>query len=169
MKRLRVGPWLVAAALAHACSAPSDAFPPELDPPPVARFAPSTDDYFGPLEPAVRRLLEFEEQPTAGGHFCAVGYRYADGNRAVWVHWREPARLLLWAGNLDPDLRERGLVYAKRDLALGKDTVETHDALEGSSYRVTRAWWQAVANDCDTNGERLELSASPPTDKTTSN
>lgn len=58
-------------------------------------------------------------------------------------------------GGLDEETRTDGLVMARRDLKLGKDTVETLDDIKGSTYLVTRGWWQAVAKDCAAHGEQV--------------
>lgn len=75
----------------------------------------------------------------------------------VWVHWQEEKRLIMWDGSLYEDTRERGLLTARRDLELGKDTVETENDINGSSYLVTKRWWHAVANDCTAHGEKFTI------------
>jgi hypothetical protein len=49
------------------------------------------------------------------------------------------------------------LVTTNRDLKLGKDTVERAEEINGSTYLVTRAWWNAVAEDCALHGDKLTL------------
>ena len=134
-----------------------EAFPPEFDQVPLGRFAPSRSEFFGPLAPAAKRLVLFEKKNRAPQHFCAVGYTHSEGQVNVWVHWKEGKRLLLWRGNSDPDLREKGLIQARRDLKLGKDTVERSDDLKGSTYMTTRAWWEAVAKDCEAQGAKVAM------------
>ena len=138
-----------------------DAFPSEFDEKPVLRFAPSNSEYYGPPEPALKQLLVAENKNGATNEFCVVGYAYADRIVNVWVHWINEQRLLMWRGNSDEELREQGLVMAQRDLRLGKDTVETKDDIKGSTFLVTRAWWQAVTQDCAANGQRYTIKRFP--------
>lgn len=147
--------WLASCVLPMlAASCATAGFPVGFSEKPSARFVPSQDPYFGPPEAAIRRLLLFNRKNGAANHFCVIGYRWADGNVQVWAHWKEDERLLLWRGNSDPEMREKGLVYAQRNLKLGQDTVESANDLQGSTYRETRAWWESLAKDCDAHGER---------------
>lgn len=134
-----------------------DAFPDVFEQKPVSRFRPSKNAYYGPLAPPAKRLVATEEKNHHRQHFCAVGYKYDDGALVVWVHWKEEQRLILWRDSTDPELREGGLVRGHRDLKLGKDTVERKEDLKGSTYMVTRAWWDAVVSDCAAHGEKLKL------------
>jgi hypothetical protein len=131
-----------------------DSFPAEFNEKPTLRFAPSTSEYYGPPEPALRQLLVAENKNGATNEFCVVGYAYVDKIVNVWVHWINEQRLLMWRGNSDEELREQGLVTAQRDLRFGKDTVETKDDIKGSTFLVTRVWWRAVARDCAAYGQR---------------
>jgi len=144
---------------AAACQAPAR-FPDEFEAKFIGRFAVSQNAFFGPLEPAARRLVAAEQRQSMPNHFCAIGYELDGGGSSVWVHWTEARRLLLWRGSSDPVQREEGLIQARRDLELGQDTVEQNQEIAGSSYRVTRAWWEAVVSDCESHGERLTLDAS---------
>lgn len=130
-----------------------DSFPSEFEEKLTQRFAPTDSEYYGPPEPALKQLLVAENKNGAKNQFCVVGYAYPDEIVDVWVHWIDQQRLLLWRGNSDEELREQGLVMAQRDLELGKDTVETKDDIKGSTFLVTRAWWQAVAQDCAAHGK----------------
>ena len=134
-----------------------DSFPSEFDEQPTQRFASSSSEYYGPPEPALKQLLVGENKNGATNEFCVIGYAYADDIVNVWVHWINEQRLLLWRGNSDEELREQGLVMAQRELKLGKDTVETKDDIKGSTFLVTRAWWQAAAQDCAAHGQRYTI------------
>ncbi len=138
-----------------ACS--RDSFPAEFDEQPTQRFDPSGDEYYGPPEPALKNLVTGENKNGATNQFCVIGYAYADKNASAWVHWLGEQRLLLWRGNSDQELREQGLTMAQRDLKLGEDTVETQSDINGSTYLVTRAWWQAVTQDCAAHGQRYTI------------
>jgi hypothetical protein len=94
-------------------------------------------------------------------HFCVVGYRWPGGHMTVWAHWQEAQRLLLWHNNSDLEMRTNGLVYAQRDLKPGRDTVESAEDLQGSTYLTTRAWWEAVVKDCRAHGERFTVAPFP--------
>lgn len=131
-------------------------FPAEFTDPPEARFVVSKDPYHGSLQAAALELLLFEKRAFTVNHFCVVGYR-GDGYKNAWVHWKEQQRLLLWRASDDEKMRVKGLVQARRDLKLGRDTVETEDDIKGSTYLTTRAWWQAVVNDCEAHGEQLTM------------
>jgi hypothetical protein len=134
-----------------------ETFPSELDEKPSQRFAPSDNEYYGPPEPALKQLLVAENRNDVANEFCVIGYLYDDKIVNVWVHWINEQRLLMWRGSSDEDLREQGLVMAQRDLRLGTDTVETTDDIKGSTFLVTRAWWQAVAQDCAANGQSYTI------------
>jgi hypothetical protein len=138
-----------------ACSRAS--FPAEFDEQPTQRFDPAGKEHYGPPEPALKKLLIAENKNRTTHPFCVVGYAYADNVSTVWVHWIDEQRLLLWRGNSDQALREQGLVMSKRDLKLGEDTVEAEDDIQGSTYLVTRAWWQAVTQDCAAHGQRYTI------------
>lgn len=143
--------------LASASCFADDAFPAALEQKPSSRFAPSTNEFFGPLAPAAKRLVLAEEKNRSRQHFCAIGYKYPGGPVSVWVHWKEGQRLLLWRGDADQEMREKGLVDTNRDLKLGKDTVERREEINGSTFMETRAWWVAVAADCAAHGEKVTL------------
>jgi hypothetical protein len=138
-----------------ACS--RDSFPAEFEEKPTRRFAPADNEYFGPAEPALKQLLVAENKNGAKNEFCVIGYAYTENIVNVWVHWMNEQRLLMWRGNSDEELRAQGLVMAERDLSLDKDTVKTKDDIKGSTYLVTRAWWQAVAQDCSAHGQRYTI------------
>jgi hypothetical protein len=153
---------LLAALVMSGVSACShDSFPAEFDEKPTGRFAPANNEYYGPPESALKQLLVGENKNGVANEFCVIGYAYADKTVNVWVHWINEQRLLLWRGNSDEELREQGLVMAQRDLRLDKDTVETKDDIQGSTFLVTRAWWQAVAKDCAANGQRYTIEPFP--------
>lgn len=149
--------WLAPLLIIGVSACSRDSFPAQFDEKPTQRFAPSTNEYYGPPEPALKQLLISENKNGAKNEFCVVGYAYADNIVNVWVHWSNEQRLLLWRGNSDEEMRQQGLVMAERDLTLGKDTVEKKDDIKGSTYLVTRAWWQAVAKDCADHGERYTI------------
>jgi len=148
------GVWLLATA--GACQA-DESFPPELEQRFAARFEASKNAFFGPPAPAARQLVSAEKRTAETHHFCVIGYELEGGGSNVWVHWQEAQRLLLWRGSSDAAEREAGLVRARRDLELGRDTVETPEEIAGSSYLVTRAWWEAMVSDCQVHGEPLTL------------
>lgn len=138
-----------------------DSFPAAFEEQPTQRFAPADNEYYGPPEPALKQLVAGEHKNSATNEFCVIGYAYADNIANVWVHWANEQRLILWRGNSDEELREQGLVMAQRDLELNKDTVETKDDIKGSTYLVTRAWWQAVAQDCAAHGQQFTIEPFP--------
>lgn len=144
------------ATISSACLA-EETFPEAFEQKPLSRFVPSSSDFFGLLAPAAKRLVLAEKKNRWHQHFCAIGYKYAEGGINVWVHWREDKRLLLWQGSSDPEMREKGLIHANRDLLLGKDTVERKEDIQGSTFLETRAWWESVAQDCATHGEKATL------------
>lgn len=134
-----------------------DSFPRAFERKPASRFAPSSSEFFGPLAPAAKRLVLAEEKNRSRQHFCAIGYKYPEGAITVWVHWKEGQRLLLWRGDSDHEMREKGLVDTNRDLKLRRDTIERKEELNGSTFMETRAWWEAVAVDCAAHGEKVTL------------
>jgi hypothetical protein len=161
-RRLTMKATMLAALLMMGISASiSEAFPQEFDQKPTWRFEPSKSGFYGPPEPALKQLLVSEHKNGATNEFCVVGYAYAHNVINVWVHWINEQRLLLWRGNSDEELREQGLVMAKRDLKLGRDTVETEADIKGSTFLVTRAWWQSVSHDCAAHGRRYTIERFP--------
>lgn len=134
-----------------------EAFPPEFEQKPVKRVVAAEDGYYGPPERAIRKLLLGEKKNKRTNHFCVVGYAWPDNNVQVWVHWTQEQRLLLWRDNSDIEMREKGLIHAQRNLKLGKDTVEKAADIQGSTYLVTRAWWQAVSKDCAAHGQKFTI------------
>ena len=147
--------------VATACS--MESFPSEFEQKPSGRIDVSQSEYYGAAEPALRQLLIEENKNQGTNQFCVIGYAYPNKIVNVWVHWNNEQRLILWRGNSDQEMREQGLVISQRDLKLGKDTVETQNDIKGSTYLVTRAWWQAVAKDCDSHGRSYKIA--PFTDK----
>lgn len=144
-------------ATISSASLAEEAFPEAFEQKPVSRFVPSSSEFFGPLAPAAKRLVQAEKRNHRPQHFCAIGYQYADGSIKVWVHWQEGKRLILWQGNTDPEMREKGLIHTNRDLQLGKDTVARAEDIQGSTFLETRAWWESVAKDCAAHGEKVTL------------
>jgi hypothetical protein len=138
--------------LSHA----EDVFP-DFGTKPSGRFLVSKNQYFIDPERALKNRVALEKKNRVANHFCIVGYNWASGNFAVWVHWKEEKLLMSWDGSKYQDTRERGLMAARRNLKLGRDTVETDDDINGSSYLETRAWWEGVAKDCDAHGEKFTV------------
>lgn len=125
-----------------------------------ASFAPSSDPAFGDAAPAIRRLLaEATPRPVGPQHFCAIGYRDAEGTVA-WVHWREGDRLIFWLGRGDGSAPDDSLVLSNRKLDLKTDVVATEADVAGSTYLVTRAWVAAKLADCAAKGDKYTISAS---------
>ncbi|WP_454723651.1 MULTISPECIES: hypothetical protein [Cupriavidus] len=125
--------------------------------PPSGRFAVSQNSYFLKPERAIRNRIAFEKRNHVTNHFCVVGYEWPDGGLQVWVNWREQNTNILWDGNEDRQLRELGLMATRRNLRLGKDTVETNNDIGGSTYLVTRRWWLGIADDCAAHGEKYVI------------
>jgi hypothetical protein len=161
--RARAWPTSVAALVAGLGAGCATAgYPAELVPRPSARLRPADDPYHGPPLPALQALVRATKADGKVNHFCVIGYRWSGDQAAVWVHWEEERRLLLWRDNEDAELRVAGLVQARRTLRFGEDTVASPDELQGSTYRVTEAWWRAVVHDCRAQGERFVVPAPPP-------
>jgi hypothetical protein len=130
---------------------------PEFGSKPSGRFVVSKNPYFAHPERALKNLMIFEKKSNAINHFFIVGYNWASGHSAVWVHWKEEETLISWSGSTDQQRRENGLTTSRRTLKLGRDTVETDADINGSSYLETRAWWEGVAKDCDAHGEKFTI------------
>jgi hypothetical protein len=130
---------------------------PEFGTKPSGRFVVSKSSYFSHPERALKTRIAFDKKNPSTNHFCIVGYNWADGNTAVWVHWKEERVLIDWGGSVYQDSRDKGLITTRRNLELDKDTVATADDINGSSYLVTRGWWEGVAKDCDAHGEKFTV------------
>jgi len=128
--------------------------------PAEAAFSPRSDPAFGDATPAITRLLA-ETVPHSRGsqHFCAIGYRGAEGPVA-WVHWREGNRLIFWLGRGDGSDAADALLRSNRSLDLKTDVVATEADVAGSTYLVTRAWVAAKLADCAAKGDKYTISAS---------
>lgn len=125
-----------------------------------AAFSPRSDPAFGDAKPAIARLLaETSPRPKGVQHFCAVGYRGAEGV-AAWVHWREANRLIFWLGKGDGSAPAEALLRSNRSLDLKTDVVATEADVAGSTYLVTRAWVAAKLADCAARGDHYTISAS---------
>ena len=105
---------------------------------------------------SLQTLVDEEgEQPT--NRFCVVGLVDEDGNRTVWVHWQEANALILW----EPYTADAGeeqrqdLVRSRRQLDLARDVVAAGDDVQGSTYRVTRAWVDQTLDACGRAGSRF--------------
>lgn len=120
---------------------------------PTGRFKVSQTPHYRNPPNAIRYFLAAFHKNNQRNHFCVVGYEWSNGFRQVWVHWREPQTLILWGGSRYPESVHESLVMSNRHLDLATDTVPTAADLNGSTYLVTEAWWQAVANDCRKHGE----------------
>ncbi|MGB4811254.1 MAG: hypothetical protein WBP13_02055 [Methylophilaceae bacterium] len=137
----------------------AEIFPAEFDPTPVAHFnLTKTPAYAQMLDP-IKALVFFEKKKHLVNHFCIVGYTWANQRNTAWVHWTEEKRLILWEPSEDKDFNEASLMHSRRDLSFKKDTVKTAKAIQGSTYLVTRAWWQAVAVDCANHGQKIKVKA----------
>jgi hypothetical protein len=135
-----------------------DDFPTAFDPAPLSRFKPSKVLNYGkPLLP-IKKLLADENKNHRTQHFCVIGYQFSNG-QVAWVHWVEEKRLILWEQSNESSAIETSLTHSRRDLKLNVDTVKTIDDINGSSYLVTRDWWQAVAKDCAKYGEKATVKA----------
>ncbi|HOY69771.1 MAG TPA: hypothetical protein PL131_00715 [Methylotenera sp.] len=135
-----------------------DNFPRAFDPTPIARFKPSNTFVYGPSKSQLhlKKLLLTEHKNKRNNHFCVIGYVWSD-NEIAWVHWVEEKRLILWEQSDDMRSFETSLTNSRRDLKLGVDTVEKPEDINGSTYLVTREWWQAVAQDCAKHGQKITL------------
>ena len=70
-------------ATISSASLAEEAFPEAFEQKPVSRFVPSSSEFFGPLAPAAKRLVQAEKRNHRPQHFCAIGYQYADGSITV--------------------------------------------------------------------------------------
>jgi hypothetical protein len=144
---------LLLASTSHA----GEAFPTELDPPPEKRIIAADVPGYGPPEPAIKKRLLAQKKNNKTQNFCVVGYVWPDDYPVVWVHWREEQRLLLWRSGNSEEQREKGLMMARRNLKLGRDTVATQNEIGGSNYLTTHAWWHAVVDDCAAHGQEFTI------------
>ncbi len=132
-------------------------FSAEFNEPPEKRVLAADFAGYGPPEPAIKKLLLSEKKNNKTNHFCVVGYVWPNDYPVIWVHWREEKSLLLWRSGNSEEQREKGLMMARRDLKLGKDTVATPDDINGSTYLETHAWWHAVVDDCAAHGQKFTI------------
>ena len=130
---------------------------PRLDDTPPWDFR-KDPSYQSPV-PALENWLAQREKPPRGPqHFCAVGYRNADGATRAWIHWKEGRMLLLWEGT-DPDYRPNALIISRRQLSFDTDVVPTEDDINGSTYLVSKAWVAERLDDCARYGFRYTVKA----------
>jgi len=149
---------LVAAVLSAPLPACAGAdLPDTFGSPPRGRFVVSQNPYFLGPERAMRNRVAIDGKNRVTNHFCVVGYEWPDGNLQVWVNWKEEKTNILWDGSEYRDMREAGLTTARRNLKLGRDTVETVDDINGSTYLVTHARWHSIADDCAAHGEKYVI------------
>jgi hypothetical protein len=153
MKNL-IAYFLLALALCMNCYAKED-FPSSEKP--KKRVSVSEDPYYKNSDKAFKNLISQERKNKKTNHFCVIGYIFNRDVPVVWVHWREESRLILWEGGQSQSWRDDSLAMGRRDLKLGKDTVESEKDLNGSTYLTTNKWWHAVADDCAAHGEKFTV------------
>lgn len=118
-------------------------------PPAYPVFDTRSDSRFGDAKIVIQTYLSaLSVAKRKKNHVCIVGYTLGDGTRQAWAHWQEGGRIILWEGSNDTEGRKDGLRHSRRDLDLDKDVVADDSAVDGSSYRVTRAWVSSVLFDC---------------------
>lgn len=150
---------LALAVLIRVCTAQAgNAFPASFDPVPSARFKPSTTVIYGNPQLPIKNLLLAEHKNHRTQHFCVVGYQY-ENSEIAWVHWVDEKRIIMWEQSDEISALETSLTHSRRDLKLGVDTVEKPEDINGSSYLVTRDWWQDVAKDCAKYGQKITVKA----------
>ena len=119
-----------------------------------AVFATESAAHFGDPLPALQLMVRQRSAPTAvRHHFCIIGYESPDSSRRAWVLWSEAKRISLWEGATDPTSAREALIQSRRNIDLRRDVVKDRAALEGSSYRVTRAWVNDLKADCAAKGK----------------
>jgi hypothetical protein len=110
-----------------------------------------TDPRFAPPETILARYVRASGQAAKDNRLCVLGEQAADGERRAWVVWRRAHRIVLWeAGNDD-------LSQSRRILDQRKDVVASEKDLQGSSYRVTRAWVEQLSARCARDGAHLDI------------
>ncbi|CAG2153598.1 hypothetical protein D3C87_970900 [compost metagenome] len=134
-----------------------DGLPDGFSEKPVGRFTVSKERHYRNPAGAIRHFLATFHKNDQRNHFCVVGYKWSDGRKQVWVHWREPQTLILWGGSRYPEYVHESLIMSNRHLELATDTVPTPNDINGSTYLVTEAWWRAVADDCRKHGEKYVI------------
>jgi hypothetical protein len=112
-------------------------------------FAVAQDPAFSDSAANLRGLLA--PARAARATFCLLGVEALDGGRVVWVEWPARHKLFLWEGQ---DLAE---TPPRRMLDLRKDVVATDSDLQGSTYKVTKAWVSDIKNACARVGTKISV------------
>jgi hypothetical protein len=118
---------------------------------------PADPDYAHARDSLAELVAERGKQPV--NHFCIIGYKPPDGEPNVWVHWVEENRLILWepyTADAGAD-RKKDMLRSRRNLDLANDVVASGSDLQGSTYRVTRAWVDKTLADCETAGTKYTI------------
>ncbi|WP_262389633.1 hypothetical protein [Cupriavidus campinensis] len=102
-----------------------DGLPDGFSEKPVGRFTVSKERHYRNPAGAIRHFLATFHKNDQRNHFCVVGYKWSDGRKQVWVHWREPQTLILWGGSRYPEYVHESLIMSNRHLELATDTVPT--------------------------------------------
>lgn len=131
------------------------------------------------IESAARPMLTAVQRNHQRNHFCVIGYAEDTGGGgeaapfpSYFVHWREGRQLIQWEGVREIEwshevdqadvltgVVDADLLLVRRRNQLGADTVETSDELAGSTYLVTRTWWNRVVEDCVAHGSSFVIDA----------
>jgi hypothetical protein len=137
----------------------ADNFPSALEPAPVNRFSVNQTALYANAHTPIKALVLAENKFQVVNHFCIIGYTWPSGSQTAWVHWSEQQRLILWEPSLDANFNKKSLIHSRRDLSYQTDTVDRPADINGSTYLVTKDWWQAVAQDCAKHGQKITTKA----------
>lgn len=109
---------------------------------------------FSQYRAAIDGLLQHtRHQPV--NDFCVLGQVADDGSLSSWVLWQQGRAIILWDGSGSP------LRQSRRRLNLDTDVVDSESDLQGSSYRVTRAWVAQLTQDCQREGVQVHIGQRP--------
>lgn len=122
-------------------------------------LATRSDADFGDATAPLKEMLRQRRiSPARTQHFCIAGYQSAahTGKRA-WIVWKEGRQILLWNGATDPVSAKTAIARSRRVIDLRKHVVANESAIKGSTYLVTRAWVDKLTSECESRGEKYEI------------
>lgn len=80
-------------------------------------------------------------------HFCIV----ENNANSHWVLWKEEKKAILWHKG------EKDLSQSNRQLDLTRDIVANDALVNGSTYKVTKAWVHDLEKHCKTKGKTYKI------------
>lgn len=118
-------------------------------------FSLDTNPWFKGWRTQLQELVD-RKQTLPASQLCAVGWQEDDpASLQAYVVWPAGHELITWRPSTDDP---HSLVHETKVTDLQKDVVATEQAVNGSTYLVTRAWVRHIEARCRATGTTVRLS-----------